>query len=41
MGTLAIAHGETVTAYAECQRRHAAGVEAYEAARRTVNGAAP
>lgn len=38
MGTLAIAHGETVAAYAECQRRHAATVAAYAAARETLNG---
>lgn len=38
MGTLAVAHGETVSAYAQCQRRHAAAVAAYEAARTTING---
>lgn len=38
MGSLAIADGEAVSAYAECQKRHAAAVEAYGHARATVNG---
>jgi hypothetical protein len=38
MGTLAIVHGETIAAYAECQRRQAASVAAYSAAMKTVNG---
>jgi hypothetical protein len=37
MGSLAIAEGEAVGAYAECQRRHAAAVEAYEKARAGIN----
>lgn len=38
MGALAIADGEAVAAYAECQRRHAAVVAAHEASRATING---
>ena len=38
MGALAIADGEAVAAYAECQRRHAAAVAAHEASRATING---
>jgi hypothetical protein len=38
MGALAIADGETVAAYAECQRRQAASVAAYRAAQQTING---
>jgi hypothetical protein len=38
MGALAIADGETVAAYAECQRRQAASVAAYGAARQMING---
>ncbi|MEN3949921.1 hypothetical protein [Iodidimonas sp. SYSU 1G8] len=38
MGTLAIVHGETITVYAECQRRQAASVAAYGAAMKIVNG---
>jgi hypothetical protein len=38
MGALAIADGEAVSAYAECQRRHTAAVAAYEAARASING---
>jgi hypothetical protein len=38
MGALAIAHGETVAAYAECQKRHGAAVAAYGAARTAING---
>ena len=38
MGALAIADGEAVAAYAECQRRHKAAVAAYEAMRPTIKG---
>lgn len=38
MGALAVAHGEVVAAYGECQRRHAASVAAYEAVRHEMNG---
>jgi hypothetical protein len=38
MGALAIADGEAVAAYAECQRRHAAAVAAHEASRAIING---
>jgi hypothetical protein len=38
MGALVRAHGEAVAAYVECQRRHAAAVEAYEAMRYRVSG---
>jgi hypothetical protein len=41
MGALAIVHGETVAAYAECQQRHAAAVAAHAAARATINGDEP
>lgn len=36
MGALAIADAEAVTAYAECQARHRAMVQAYEEVRRAL-----
>jgi hypothetical protein len=38
MGALVRAHGDTVAAYLECQRRHAAAVSSYEALRRGISG---
>lgn len=41
MGAIAVAHGETVSAYAECQRRHSATVQAYERVRATLSPEVP